>query len=62
VAADAVHPQTTEALEGLDGGSGGRAEDAVGVDRRPGEDGGQAVLDVENRRAAVAEGQRQAYR
>jgi hypothetical protein len=54
--------QAPQALEGLDGGAGGRAEDAVGVDGRARQDGAQAVLDVGDRRAAVAEGQRQAYR
>jgi hypothetical protein len=49
-------------LEGLHGGAGGGAEDAVGIDGRAGQDGGQAVLDVGDRGAAVADGERQAYR
>ena len=61
-AADPVDAQAAEALEGLDRGAGGRAEDAVGVDGRARQDGGQALLDVGDRRAAVADGERQAYR
>ena len=60
--ADPVHPEATQALEGLESGAGGGTEDPVGVDRRPGEDGGEAVLDVGDRVAAVADGERQAYR
>ena len=37
-------------------------EDAVGVDRRAGQDGGQAVLDVGDRVTAVPDGEGQAYR
>ena len=61
-AADPVHAQATQALEGLHGGAGGRAEDAIGIDGRAREDGGQAVLDVGDRGAAVADGEGQAYR
>ena len=61
-AADAVDPQAAVVLEGLDGGPGGGPEDAVRVDRRAGQDGRQAVLDVGDRVAAVADGERQAYR
>ncbi len=60
--ADAVDAQPAQALEGLEGGPGRRAEDAVGVDGRAGEDGGEAVLDVGDRVAAVTHGERQAYR
>jgi hypothetical protein len=49
-------------LEGLHGGAGGRAEDAVGIDGRARQDGGQAVLDVRDGGAAVADSERQAYR
>jgi hypothetical protein len=59
---DAVDPEPPEALEGLKGGPGGRAEDAVGVDGRAGDDGGQPVLDVGDRSAAVPDDQGQAYR
>ena len=61
-AADAVDAEAPEPLEGLERGAGGRAEDAVGVDGRAREDGGQAVLHVGDRVAAVADGERQAYR
>ena len=61
-AADAVDPQAAQALEGLEGGPRGRAEDAVGVDGRAREDGGQAVLDVGDRVTAVPDGEGQAYR
>ena len=60
--ADPVDAQAAQALEGLHGGAGGRAEDAVGIDGRAREDGGQAVLDVGDRRSAVADGEGQAYR
>ena len=62
VAADAVDPDAPDVLEGLDGGPGPGAEDAVGVDAGAGQDGGQAVLDVRDRLAAVPEGEGQAYR
>jgi hypothetical protein len=61
-AADAVDAQAAQALEGLERGPGARAEDAVGVDGRTGEDGGQAVLDVGDRITTVADGEGQAYR
>ena len=61
-AADAVDVEAAQTLEGLERGPGGRAEDAVGVDGRAREDGGQAVLDVGDRVATVADGERQAYR
>ena len=61
-AADAVDAEAAQALEGLEGGPGARAEDAVGVDGRAREDGGQAVLDVGDRVAAVSDGEGQAYR
>jgi len=61
-AADPVHPEAAQALEGLERGAGGGTEDPVSVDRRPGEDGGQAVLDVGDRVAALADGEGQAYR
>jgi hypothetical protein len=49
-------------LEGLDGGAGGRAEDPVGIDGRARQDGAEAVLNVRDGGAAVADGERQAYR
>jgi hypothetical protein len=49
-------------LESLERGPGRRAEDAVGVDGRAREDGGEAVLDVGDRVAAVADGEGKAYR
>ena len=61
-AADAVDPQPPPVLEGLDRGPGGRAEEAVGVDGRARQDGGQAALDVGDRVAAVPDGEGQAYR
>ena len=61
-AAHPVDAETAQALEGLDGGPGGGAEDTVGIDGRAREDGGEAVLDVGDRWAAVADGERQAYR
>ena len=57
-AADAVDAQAPQPLEGLDGGPRRRPEDAVGVDGPPGHQGGEAVLDVGDRVAAVAEAQR----
>jgi hypothetical protein len=61
-AAHAVDAQAAQALEGLHGGAGGRAEDAVGIDGRARQDGGQAVLNVRDGGAAVADSERQAYR
>jgi hypothetical protein len=61
-AAYAVDAEAAQALEGLHGGPGGRPEYPVGIDGRAREDGGQAVLDVGDRRAAVADGEGQAYR
>ena len=61
-AADPVHAEAPEPLEGLDGGAGGGAEDPVGVDGRAREDGAEPVLDVGDRVAAVADGEREAYR
>jgi hypothetical protein len=49
-------------LEGLDGGPGPGPEDPVGIDRRAGQDGGQAVLDIRDGLAAVARGEGEAYR
>ena len=60
--ADAVDAQAPEALEGLEGGPGGGPEDAVGVDGRAGQDGGQAVLDVGDRSPRSPDGEGQAYR
>jgi hypothetical protein len=60
--ADAVDVQAAQALEGLERGPGAGAEDAVGVDGRAGQDGGQAVLDVGNRVTTVPDGEGQAYR
>ena len=60
--ADAVDAEAAQALEGLERGPGRRAEDAVGVDGRARQDGGQAVLDVGDRVAAVSDGEGQAYR
>jgi hypothetical protein len=57
-----IHAQTAQSLEGLDGGAGGGAEDPVGIDGRARKDGAQAVLDVRDGGAAVADGERQAYR
>jgi hypothetical protein len=62
LAADAVDPEPPQVLEGLEGGPGPGAEDAVGVDGGAGQDGGQAVLNVRDRVAAVAEREGQAYR
>ncbi|HUE06777.1 MAG TPA: hypothetical protein VMP41_05085 [Acidimicrobiales bacterium] len=59
-AADPVDTEATEALEGLDRGAGGRAEDAVGIDWRAREDGGQSLLDVGDSGAPVADRQGQA--
>jgi hypothetical protein len=61
-AAHAVDAQATQALEGLHGGAGSRSENTVGIDGRADDDGAQAVLDVRDRRAAVADGEGQAYR
>jgi len=60
--ADAVDPEAPQALEGLEGGPGARSEDAVGVDGRARQYGGQAVLDVGDRVTTVPDGERQAYR
>jgi hypothetical protein len=57
-----VDTEAAQALEGLDGGAGGRAEDPVCIDGRARKDGGEAVLDVGDRSAAVADGEGQAYR
>jgi hypothetical protein len=57
-----VHAQAAQSLEGLDRGAGGRAEDPVGIDGRAGDDGAQAVLNVRDGGAAVADGEGQAYR
>jgi hypothetical protein len=54
--------EAAQALEGLERGSSGRAEDPVGVDGRAREDGGQAVLDVRDRVTTVPDGEREAYR
>jgi hypothetical protein len=59
---DSVDAQAAQALEGLHGGAGAGAEDAVGIDGRARQDGGEAVLDVGNRGAAVSDRKRQAYR
>jgi hypothetical protein len=58
-ATDPVDPQAAEALESLDRGAGGGAEDAVGIDGRAREDGAQALLDVGDRSTAVADRKRQ---
>ena len=60
--ADAVDTQAPQALEGLEGGPGARAEDAVGIDGRARQNGGQAVLDVGDRVTTVPDGEGQAYR
>jgi hypothetical protein len=49
-------------LEGLHGAPGGGAEDPVRIDGRARKYGGEAVLDVGNGGAAVADGERQSYR
>jgi hypothetical protein len=54
-ATDPVDAQAAEALKRLDRGAGGGAEDPVGVDGRAREDGTQALLDVGDRRTAVAD-------
>jgi hypothetical protein len=56
-ATDAVDAQAAQALEGLEGGPRARAEYAVGVDGRAGEDGGQAMLNVGDRVTAVSDGE-----
>jgi hypothetical protein len=61
-ATHAVDAQAAQALKGLHGGAGGRAEDAVRIDGRARQNGGQAVLDVRDSGAAVADGEGQAYR
>jgi hypothetical protein len=61
-ATDAVDAQAAQALESLEGGPCARAEDAVGVDGRAREDGGQAVLNVGDRVTAVSDGEGKAYR
>jgi hypothetical protein len=61
-AADAVDAQAPQALEGLEGGPGGGPEDAVDVDGRARDDGGETVLDVGDGGAAVPERQGQPYR
>jgi hypothetical protein len=60
--ADTVDPEAAQPLKGLKCGARRRPEDAVGLDRRPREDGCQAVLDVRDRVAAIPDGERQAYR
>ena len=61
--ADAVDPQAAQALEGLEGGAGGRDRRSPSASTgAPGQDGGQAVLDVGDRVAAVPDGEGQAYR
>ena len=60
--ADAVDAEPTETLEGLERGTCAGAEDAVGIDWRPREDCGQAVLHVGDRVTTVPDGERQAYR
>jgi hypothetical protein len=57
-----VDPEAAQALEGLDRGPGGGAEDPVCIDGRARQDGGEAVLDVGDRGAAVADSEGQAYR
>jgi hypothetical protein len=59
---DAVNPESAKPLEGLDRRPCGRPEDAVGIDRSAGQNGGQAVLDVGYRVTAMSEGQRKRYR
>jgi hypothetical protein len=61
-AADAVDAEASQTLEGLERGARSGAEDAVGIDGRGREDGGQAVLDVGDRVTTVPDGERQAYR
>jgi hypothetical protein len=61
-AADTVDAQTTEALERLECGPRTGSEDAVGLDGCAGQNGGQAMLDVEDRVTAVPDGERQPYR
>jgi hypothetical protein len=61
-AAHPVDPEAAQALEGLDGGAGDRAEDPIRIDGRARENGGEAVLDVGDRGAAVADGKGQPYR
>jgi hypothetical protein len=62
LAADAVHPEPPQVLERLQRGARPGAEEAVGIDGRPGQDGGQAVLDIRDRLPGVAQGDGQAYR
>jgi hypothetical protein len=49
-------------LKGLERGARAGTEDAVGVDGRAGEDGGQAVLNVGDRVTTVPDSEGQAYR
>ena len=60
--ADAVDPEAPQALESLEGGPGARSEDAVGIDGRARQYGGQAMLDVGDRVTTVPDGEGQAYR
>jgi hypothetical protein len=61
-ATDAIDAKAAQALEGLERGPGARPEDAVGIDGRARQNGGQAVLDVRDRVTAVSDGEGQAYR
>jgi hypothetical protein len=58
--ASAVDPEPPLVLKGLEGGPGPGTEDAIGIDGRAGEDGGQAVLNVGDRLPAVANGEGEA--
>ena len=60
--ADAVHPEPAQALESLERGARARTEDAVGIDGRARENGGQAVLHVGDSVTTIPDGERQAYR
>jgi hypothetical protein len=61
-ATDPVDAQTTQALEGLHRGAGAGTEEPVRIDGRARQGGGQAVLYVGDRVAAVPDRQREAYR
>ena len=55
-------PSLAQALESLEGGPGARPEDAVGIDGRARQYGGQAMLHVGDRVTTVPDGEGQAYR
>ena len=49
-------------MKGLERGAGAGTEDAIGVDGRARQNGGQAVLNVGDRVTTVSDGEGQAYR